>query len=240
MEMKSDTTSYIKTRRRSFYPLSYQAEPLSKNVSLINMPDTEKELIKKVEIKMKSQIFKDFTARHFYGSFYVAFHYPAQFLTSSIRSSIIRYNVDELMAKSDNSGELIKVWFDIDNVEVLRRRNKRTEPCNTLWKEGHDDVFKKNLMGHVGCEPPHWKTDEMKLRDCSKPQELSRFDNKFHDKIPMSELFMKPCSTIEKISFRSDITRRSRYLTSNPSVTIQIEFQDSVFKEIEYLQGRLF
>ena len=222
-------------------PIMISSQSSDEKCFTIDLPETKNGTIKGLEIKIKSQIFKDIEApgllKVLKGNFYVAFHYPSQFLTSSIRSSIVRYNIDSVHAESGKSGPLNKIRFNIDHVEVLRRRNKRSEPCHTSWKEDSDEVFKRSLMEKVDCKPPHWKTNKLELKNCSTQQQLSIFDNKFHDKIPMLDLSMKPCLTIEKMFYRSDEIRQSRYLSLNTWMSIVVEFEDPIYKEIEYVEG---
>ena len=53
----------------------------------------------------------------------------------------------------------------------------------------------------------------------------------------MLDLSMKPCLTIEKMFYRSDEIRQSRYLSLNTWMSIVVEFEDPIYKEIEYVEG---
>ena len=204
----------------------------------IDIPYKEKEYLKLLEIKFNKTIFHDTkTGIGFKDNFYIAFHYPSQFRTSSVRSSVIRYDVKSIVAESGRKGRLDKVTFTIMNVEVLRRRDKRTENCNWDWKR-HDDYFNTYIVQDVGCRLPYLHHANEKLNKCSNSQELSKFDNEFHGKIPGSDSFIKPCLTIEKMFYRYDEMRQSVFLSLSSLLTIEIRYEDSIFKEIEYIQGK--
>ena len=70
-------------------PMIISSQSSEEKCFTIDMPETKNGTIKSLEIKITSQIFKDIEApgllKVLKGNFYVAFHYPSQFLTSSIR-----------------------------------------------------------------------------------------------------------------------------------------------------------
>ena len=204
----------------------------------IDIPYTKREYLKLIEMKFNKTIFEDTKWKEgFKDNFYIAFHYPSQFRTSSVRSSVIRYNVKSVVSESGRKGRLDKVTFTIMNVEVLKRRDKRTKRCNWDWKR-HDQYFNKYMVQDVGCHLPYIHHPNEKLKNCSNSQKLSKFDNEFHGKIPESDSFMKPCLTIEKMFYRYDEIRGSVFLSLSSLLTIEIRYEDPIYKEIEYIQGK--
>ena len=115
------------------------------------------------------------------------------------------------------------------------RRNKRNEKCNWDWKN-HDEHFREHISREVGCTPPHWYSNTTR-RPCSKQQQLSRFDNKFHDRIIGSDFFIKPCLEIEKMFYRFDEIRGTIWKSLTNYIAIVILFQDTIYKEIDYVKG---
>ena len=205
----------------------------------MDIPYVGGEYLKRVELRLNKQIFEDTAARGIYdltkGNFYVAFHYPSQFLTSSIRALKIPYNLQSIQANSGRNGELNKIAFTIEHMEVLRRRNKRTENCNSAWRT-HDQYFREHITRAVGCTPPQFD-DNKSSRTCSDRKQLSRFNHKFHDKIGESDFFVKPCLSIEKMFYRHEEIRKNIVFSLYTWIPIVIEFEDSIYKEIKYVQG---
>jgi hypothetical protein len=191
--------------------------------------------LKSVENWLKKQIFEHTRHGIAKNNFYVAFHYPSQFVTSAIRASKIPYKVALFHITSGSTGKLNRIVFTIEHMDVLRRRNKRTKKCNSAWRT-HDQYYREYITERVGCTPPHWY-GKNNSRPCSNQQQLSRFNNKFQDKIHGSDFFVKPCVSIEKMFYRYDEIRGNNFLEKSSSITVVIEFQDSVYKEIEYVRG---
>ena len=206
----------------------------------INIPYAENEYLKTINIKIGKKLFEETEAPGYLkaikGNFYVAFHYPSQFLTSSIRSSIVPYNIRSVRSESGKKGPLNKIMITIEQMESLRRRDKRNEHCKTAWRR-HDDAFRKHLIQDIGCKPHHWNHKGLEFKNCTNKKKMAKFDNKFHEKIAGANSYTKPCLTIEKMFYRYDEVRESLYLSLNTWMSIMIEFVDPIYKEIEYVQG---
>ena len=203
----------------------------------IDIPYTEKLPLKRMKLKFKNQIFKDIDTKSVYKqNFYLSFHYPSQFLISSIKSAIIPFKVNTILSPSSNGVTLNKLTLNVEHMEVLRRRNKITENCNMDWKT-NDQLFKTHLIQAVGCSPPHWY-HRKDFRNCSSKKEISRFDYEFHDRLDGSTGFRHPCLQIEKLFFQYKELRDHVFFSMKFDLLhIDVEFQDKVYKEIEYIQG---
>ena len=93
----------------------------------------------------------------------------------------------------------------IDNILSLRRRNKRTPPCNdTLTNE--DEIWRAKLEESVNCTPAYWKNGSLssslgnKLPDCTLHQYKYIYDNIFKSAEffnNISKLYIPPCTTLQ-------------------------------------------
>ena len=61
--------------------------------------------------------------------------------------------------------------FNVDNVEVIRKRNTRFSPCNENYKED-DDLIRKRLIEKAGCTPVHWPADKDYKYRCKNKNEM--------------------------------------------------------------------
>ena len=87
--------------------------------------------------------------------------------------------------------------FEIQNMVVMKRRNKPKERCEADWKQ-NDNVLIKKTLEDVKCSIPHWIMNST-LPLC-KEHQLRRLQTKFHQihhNIP-------PCQSIEKIFYSYD------------------------------------
>ena len=86
--------------------------------------------------------------------------------------------------------------FAINDVEVIKRRNKSKHPCNKNGNDYDNSVLVKHSEA-VGCRAPYYNTN-ISRRMCSTEEEIRkaqvdlRFDE--YGNIP-------PCMTMEKISY---------------------------------------
>ena len=100
--------------------------------------------------------------------FKVLFHYPKQFGRQTAGKDIWS-DVNKILSntcpwKDDNGYDeegcayyrsTYTMTFDIHNVAVLKRRNKKHSPCIENWRND-DNVRKSQISKIVGCKPNHW------------------------------------------------------------------------------------
>ena len=78
------------------------------------------------------------------GNVYMGFNFPEQLLQD--------YMGGQYWNKLNTTG--YAEWFKITTVELLKRRNKPSQPCSTEWKELDDWILKKHIKD-VGCRAPY-------------------------------------------------------------------------------------
>ena len=87
--------------------------------------------------------------------------------------------------------------FDIRSVEILKRRNKRKEPCMKEWKYLDELSLKRHIEG-IGCTAPYQEpykqfpvcSTKKKIKESK--YELSNIRNKYN---------YPPCQGMSKIDF---------------------------------------
>ena len=166
-------------------------------------------------------------------------HYPKQLMRSTA-------------LERDHLGIMASVFtknFNIDNVEVIRKRNTRVSLCNENYKED-DDVIRKGLIKEAGCTPSHWPIDKDYKARCKTKEQMTvvgtplletihpEFLNKFKNE--------EPCNQIYGIAYTfKDLktppfcnpTSQSPMCISPPIKTISVVLKNANYKEIKHIQA---
>ena len=125
----------------------------------------------------------DGSKRPWYKRFEIRLSYPGQQLTSpSVKSN---------WGKKESEKDYT-MKFEIQNIVVMKRRNKLTESCEEDWKQ-NDKVLIEKMLSDVKCTLPHWNMNST-FPICQKEQ-LPRIETKFRQ----IRNNMPPCQEIEKI-----------------------------------------
>lgn len=121
-------------------------------------------------------------------------HYPKQLIRSTVLA------IDHLGIAS----RYFKKIFAVDNVEVIRRRNTRTSPCNEEYKQD-DNVIQRKLIEKVGCSPPHWPFDTDYPR-CTTINQMVKILTPPYNYVDSEFLknFDPPCNQIQTIAYTFD------------------------------------
>ena len=90
---------------------------------------------------MKSNIFKD-SIRKPFGNFQITLSYPNQFIGANVQ----KYNWMPM------NYDQYRMEFEIENVVILRQRQKQNNPCNDDWKN-NDELARKRFVEAMGCIP---------------------------------------------------------------------------------------
>ena len=120
--------------------------------------------------------------------FAVRLHYPQQVLRSMTKKS---YWVDTI-EKGFYKG-FYTMKFDVQNMVVVKQRNKSKRPCLENWKNDDEEV-KRLIMETVGCKPSHWKLNETRPLCNTQPQ-MEQI-NKLRRNLPVPS-----CKIISKVIF---------------------------------------
>ena len=160
----------------------------------------EKE-IQSYAISLKSNIFPNSSRPPSYG-FMSLFHYPNQLLLST---------------------------KTVKGVEMLRRRNKRAQPCYVDWKN-YDEALMNHHIDRVGCSPPYLNSKKIDAPLCNSTELLKK--SKFILKTGDYELD-PPCSSMEKIYYSvEESTLKNSVWAIKDHFWIGIYLYNHRFKEI--------
>ena len=199
----------------------------------VDVPYIPNEHINWIAVVMKKSIFPDgVRPAHPYGDtlFSVQMSYPGQ----RLRYAFEKHNWNVISMNQSYGTKFI-----INGLEVLKRRNKRKEPCHEDWKQ--DDIMvRENMIKKVKCTPPYWKEDDLsKEPDCTKIEEMKQFYEMAWKK------FTRPCQQISMVSYL-DVDSPTTYYTSRINGTLSnlndyfyvaLDFPKTMFKEIQLIRA---
>ena len=122
------------------------------------------------------------------------FDFERVYLFSNLRNQVSRF-VDK--AKSIwqvSSNKNMNVGVRIASTEILRRRNKRGDPCITNWKD-YDNILMNEHIDRVGCSNPYLKQGKAICSNATKIKE-SRYD------MNIIRRKFKPCQEMSNIEIQ--------------------------------------
>ena len=128
---------------------------------------------------------------------FIKFHSPNQFLLLENDFEFIPYN------KNNRNGTYVELR--IPKIEILKRRNKRKEPCLTEWQRWDQLAVLKQIK-QIGCLAPYHESLE-EFPVCSSNEDMAKF---FMEPIDPKSIFKyPPCQT----SLRTKIDVRLNIFT---------------------------
>ena len=122
------------------------------------------------------------------------FHYPGQ-LFSGLYT--VKYDYPSRTGKNSN----YKMHFEMRDIDVVTRRNKRLEPCIENITS-YDRLIIDKKLTEVGCYPPHVNFNEIsqsdlpKCNNATQMKEIASLGMGLHD-----ESVEQPCRSISRIDF---------------------------------------
>ena len=120
------------------------------------------------------------------GNVYMGFNFPQQLLQD--------YMGGQYWTNLNTTG--YAEWFKITSVELLKRRNKHSQPCFTEWKD-FDDLILKQHIKDLGCRAPYMSVYKH-LNSCETQEKMkeSIIDWQF-----ASKKYSTPCKTASNIGY---------------------------------------
>ena len=116
------------------------------------------------------------------------FHYPKQFVLAGD---------GQLLSFRQNGSKGAAIGLTISSVEILKRRNKRKEPCTKEWKYW-DDLSLKRLLEEIGCRAPY-HAEHKQFPLCSTKNQMK--ESQYEVSNIKSKYFYPPCQGMSKIDF---------------------------------------
>ena len=93
--------------------------------------------------------------------------------------------------------------FNINNINVISRRNKAQEQCVTDWRN-YDEFVLRTMMKESGCHPPQWRetyawNTSLDLPLCQNTSQMKIFAEQ--PTIAKIESLMPPCRSIDRLHY---------------------------------------
>ena len=156
------------------------------------------------------------------GQFFLYLTYPYQLLRTSMGSRI------KLIHKK--AVDCYKSEIHVGYMKVLKRRNKRHEPCNPYWKH-HDNNQLKSVIKTVGCNPVNWNI-ESDYQNCLLPHQYLRILEEMNEK----DNFMPPCRSIEILTTKQRGNTDWRYCLGQNFLELHVFLDEqSHYEEVNLL-----
>ena len=126
-----------------------------------------------------------------------------------ITRSLRKLSIQPIVPKEYQHGAMRR--YDINDIEVLRRRDKATAPCNSSLLD-EDKFIMSLIMRNVGCIPTYWeeffaadKSLNQDLERCRSHEEYQKL-NKMRDYIYWNfnsegSLYLQPCTEMKVSTF---------------------------------------
>ena len=114
-------------------------------------------------------------------------HLPSQFMLSG--------HTDKWIWSHRTKYESDKMRFAVRSVDIVRRRNKKQQPCNKDWKK-YDEWFIKAYQNETGCNNPY-QEHVNNLPKCNTQEEMAH--SLIHQTVAERPEYTKPCKTMENV-----------------------------------------
>ena len=160
----------------------------------INIPPDKDILL--FSLVVQNRIFPKGVRPVVYG-FRIFFHYPKQ-ISRSIQTTKHNWPLQQ-------EDSTYHMRFNVDGMEVLKRRNKRNVPCNEDWQNYDDRVMDQHVKT-VGCRCPYQNTRN-NYSVCRTTNEMRNAKIELSSDKLIKHAF--PCRALENIFYT--------YSESNPS-----------------------
>ena len=153
--------------------------------------------------------------------FYTFVHSPKQFLLSD--------NTEKWAWTYQSKLTNYKMLFRVRGLDIVRRRDKKQQPCNANWNE-YDGLISNLHKNDTGCYNPYQERDE-NMPACNTQEQMIR--SMFTTNVVKRRKYMKPCKTMENVKWEY-LEYRSKYTPGNNygDFWFSIDFPLNTFKEI--------
>ena len=149
-----------------------------------DMPFKKNTTIQHHSILLNNEVFQNRTRPKF-EEFEIFFHYPNQTIrktsnklmwTDMTKNKLLKQSCKEYEGDDKKRcsyyGSTYTMHFDIDNVSLLKRRQKPNLPCVEKWK--NDDMeMKSEIARSLNCKPSHWNIS-MNLKNCKTKEQMKQ------------------------------------------------------------------
>ena len=133
--------------------------------------------------------------------------------------------------RTENSSKNYAMHFTVQNIEMIKLRNKRARPC-IQGTPDFDTYLFEDIMKSVGCRPPYWSS-RTHLNVCSTDVQMKKIrklylEHSMHRDVRLAYL---PCRRLINIQYEfSEIDHKE---TQPPYFMINVWFVNSKYREIK-------
>ena len=176
-------------------------------------------------IRLKRSVFRK-SIRPTHDDFKVVISYPGQFLSARVTKSDWR-KISKLRRND------LRMEFNIQNMIILRKRNKMSEKCKKETKRDDEDKLKQ-LVKSVGCRALHINVNTT-FPDCKNQEQIGNASNFFAE----IDEYEGPCRQVEKMLYFYDEYEESFHLNDDADngYDLVLNFQGNTFMEIEQVRA---
>ena len=177
--------------------------------------------VKTFSIRLKRSVFEK-SQRPRKEKFKIVISYPGQFLSAKVMRSDWKANpgLQNIDARME---------FYIQNMVVLKKRNKWQEKCKTDSKQDDENKL-KHIVQSIGCKPAYFSLNTTFPNCMNDGKEVNV-------SLPNIEYYDKPCRQVEKILYFYDEyaepVSKSSVTRNETSYEILLNFQGTTYMEIE-------
>ena len=141
-------------------------------------------------------VFGRFLNQH--GGVFSYFQYAKQFLISP--SAYVPLYVGVINMTQNT------LWHQVTDMEILQRRNKRTDECTDDW-ESFDVLNAEKHMEYHGCRPPYLAALNKHIPICNTQRSLQ--ESGYVYEVVIDKYLKKPCQSMTRIDFNLNVDNKA-------------------------------
>ena len=236
-----NTDDIMKSKTGWSFPKQSFSEPSMKCFT-VDIPSIPSEPVKLFNIRIKTSIFSndmrpsklifdnaDVNAE----GFLVLFHYKDQLINGQYKAK------KNWPSRAANDSKSFNMVFLLQNIEVIRHRDKRRRPCKHFPYDETENVMKQ-IINETGCIPPYLPIRD-NLSICQTQDEMKRSynslirkGNNIENKANKDDA---PCRRMGRIDY--DYWEHGPYeeVKTTPYFNITFMFIDQTYREIREVQA---
>ena len=200
----------------------------------LDIPYTKNSQLHSIGVLFNLSMFGGNGVRPESGGFSIKLHYPQQILVSNTEKvrwvkALSLEDCSSSSLENDNCFDSYTMFFDIKNVEVISRRNKRKRKCMRDWEMYDKEVQSMLADTKLKCAPNHWNIKNKNLPKCKNPTDLqlvNQYDH--HSNMPNDTPL--PCRMIKSVNYNYEDYPSLTTFSNSKYPEINVDFKDSYEK----------
>lgn len=165
--------------------------------------------------------------------FYYSLHYPGQFLLGNFFLGL------EDPRQRIFPGRIKRTIFTIDGMEIIKRRNTKSEPCKER-SDQHDKYMLRTLIDLVKCRPSHFSHDHdfAYTKICNSSDAMNKIYKRtqYIDDLQFRKEYDKPCDQLQMVTYSRRDILKDKNERLKLGWALQLDFMREVYKEIRHIR----